>query len=183
MLPQTELLRDKGFEILYLTDEIDEFALKSMRDYKEKEFRSVSDAGLDVEDEGEQEEIKQTAEESKDLFAFMKEHLGDSVKEVRLSSRLKTHPVCLTADGNISLEMEKVLNAMPNNSERIHAERVLELNPRHPIFAVLTKAYAEDREKAAKLTDVLFAQASLIEGIGVDDPVAYANAVCSLITE
>ena len=143
----------------------------------------MSDAGLDMEDEGEQEEIKKTAEDSKDLFAFMKEHLGDSVKEVRLSSRLKTHPVCLTADGNISLEMEKVLNAMPNNNEKIHAERVLELNPRHPIFAVLTKAYAEDREKAAKLTDVLFAQASLIEGVGIDDPVAYANAVCSLLAD
>lgn len=183
VLPQTELLRDKGYEILYLTDEPDEFVIKSMHTYKEKEFRSVSDAGLDVEDEGEKEEIKKTAEDSKDLFAFMKEHLGDSVKEVRLSSRLKSHPVCLTSDGGISLEMEKVLNAMPNSTEKVHAERVLELNPNHPIFAALTKAYAEDKDKAAKLTDVLFAQASLIEGIGIDDPVAYANAVCSLISE
>ena len=183
MLPQTEMLRDKGYEILYLTDEIDEFALKAMRDYKEKEFRSVSDAELDIEDEGEKEEIKKTAEDNKSLFEFMKEHLGDNVKEVRLSTRLKTHPVCLTSDGGISLEMEKVLNAMPTNTEKVKAARVLEINANHPIFAALTKAYAEDKEKAAKLTDVLFAQASLIEGIGVDDPVAYANAVCSLITE
>ena len=183
MLPQTEMLRDKGYEILYLTDEIDEFALKTMHDYKEKEFRSVSDAELDIEDEGEKEEIKKTAEENKSLFDFMKEHLGDNVKEVRLSTRLKTHPVCLTSDGGISLEMEKVLNAMPTNTEKVKAARVLEINANHPIFAALTKAYAEDKEKAAKLTDVLFAQASLIEGIGVDDPVAYANAVCSLITE
>ena len=183
MLPQTELLRDKGYEILYLTDEIDEFALKAMRDYKEKEFRSVSDAELDIEDEGEKEEIKKTAEDNKSLFEFMKEHLGDNVKEVRLSTRLKTHPVCLTSDGGISLEMEKVLNAMPTNTEKVKAARVLEINANHPIFAALTKAYAEDKEKAAKLTDVLFAQASLIEGIGVDDPVAYANAVCSLITK
>ena len=183
LLPQTEMLRDKGYEILYLTDEIDEFALKTMRDYKEKEFRSVSDAELDIEDEGEKEEIKKTAEDNKSLFEFMKEHLGDNVKEVRLSTRLKTHPVCLTSDGGLSLEMEKVLNAMPTNTEKGKAARVLEINANHPIFAALTKAYAEDKEKAAKLTDVLFAQASLIEGIGVDDPVAYANAVCSLITE
>ena len=183
LLPQTEMLRDKGYEILYLTDEIDEFALKTMRDYKEKEFRSVSDAELDIEDEGEKEEIKKTAEDNKSLFEFMKEHLGDNVKDVRLSTRLKTHPVCLTSDGGISLEMEKVLNAMPTNNEKVKAARVLEINANHPIFAALTKAYAEDKEKAAKLTDVLFAQASLIEGIGVDDPVAYANAVCSLITD
>lgn len=183
MLPQTELLRDKGFEILYLTDDIDEFTLKSMQNYKEKEFRSVSDADLDIEDEGDKEEIKKASEDNKSLFDFMKEHLGDNVKEVRLSSRLKSHPVCLTTDGGISLEMEKVLNAMPNSEEKIKASRVLEINANHPIFAALTQAYAENKEKAAKLTDVLFAQASLIEGIAVDDPVAYANAVCSLIAD
>ena len=183
MLPQTELLKDKGFEILYLTDEIDEFALKSMRDYKEKEFRSVSDAALDVEDEAEKEEIKKTAEDNKSLFDFMKEHLGENVKEVRLSSRLKSHPVCLTSDGGISLEMEKVLNAMPGSEEKVKATRVLEINANQPIFAALTKAYAEDKEKAGKLTDILYAQASLIEGIAIEDPVAYANAVCSLLTD
>lgn len=183
MLPQTEMLREKGFEILYLTDDIDEFTLKSMQNYKEKEFRSVSDADLDVEDESEKEEIKKVSEDNKSLFEFMKEHLGDSVKEVRLSNRLKSHPVCLTSDGSISLEMEKVLNSMPNNEEKIKASRVLEINANHPIFAALTQAYAEDKDKAAKLTDVLFAQASLIEGIAIDDPVAYANAVCSLISE
>lgn len=183
LLPQTELLRDKGYEILYLTDEPDEFVIKAMHIYKEKEFRSVSDADLDVEDDGEKEAAKKATEESKDLFTFMKEHLGDNVKEVRLTSRLRSHPVCLTADGNISLEMEKVLNAMPNATEKIKAERVLEINANHPIFEALKKAYAEDKDKAAKLTDVLYAQASLIEGIGVDDPVAYANAVCSLIAE
>ncbi|MDD6396238.1 MAG: molecular chaperone HtpG [Acutalibacteraceae bacterium] len=183
MLPQTEMLRDKGYEILYLTDDIDEFTLKSMQNYKEKEFRSVSDADLDVEDESEKEEIKKASEDNKDLFDFMKEHLGDSVKEVRLSNRLKSHPVCLTSDGGISLEMEKVLNSMPNNEEKIKASRVLEINANHPIFAALTQAYAEDKDKAAKLTDVLFAQASLIEGIAIDDPVAYANAVCSLISD
>ena len=183
LLPQTEMLRDKGFEILYLTDDIDEFTLKAMREYKEKEFRSVSDADLDIEDEGEKEELQKAADDNKSLFEFMKEHLSDNVKEVRLSNRLKSHPVCLTSDGGLSLEMEKVLNAMPNNTEKIKAERVLEINANHPIFAVLTQAYAENKDKAAKLTDVLFAQASLIEGIGIDDPVAYANAVCSLITD
>ncbi len=182
MLPQTELLRDKGYEILYLTDDIDEFTLKSMQAYKEKEFRSVSDADLDVEDDGEKEEIKKTAEDNKSLFEFMKEHLGDNVKEVRLSGRLKSHPVCLTTDGGISLEMEKVLNSMPNSEEKIKASRVLEINANHPIFSELTRAYTEDKDKAAKLTEVLFVQASLIEGIAIDDPVAYANAVCALIT-
>ena len=183
MLPQTEMLRDKGFEILYLTDDIDEFTLKSMQKYKDKEFRSVSDADLDVEDEGEKEELKKASEDNKSLFEFMKEHLGDNVKEVRLSSRLKSHPVCLTSDGGISLEMEKVLNSMPNNEEKIKAARVLEINANHPIFEALTQAYAVDKDKAAKLTDILFAQASLIEGIAIDDPVAYANAVCSLIAD
>lgn len=183
MLPQTELLRDKGFEILYLTDDIDEFTLKSMQNYKEKEFRSVSDADLDIEDDSDKEEIKKASEDNKSLFDFMKEHLGDNVKEVRLSNRLKSHPVCLTTDGGISLEMEKVLNAMPNNEEKIKASRVLEINANHPIFEALIQAYTEDKDKAAKLTDVLFAQASLIEGIAVDDPVAYANAVCSLIAD
>ena len=181
MLPQTERLRENGYEILYLTDEIDEFALKTMRDYKEKEFRSVSDAELELEDEAEKEELKKTAEESKDLFTFMKEHLGDNVKEVRLSGRLKSHPVCLTSDGGLSLEMEKVLNAMPQNEEKVKAARILEINASHPIFAALTKAYAEDKDKAAKLTDILYTQAALIEGLPIDDPVAYANAVCDLI--
>lgn len=183
MQPQTEMLKEKGYEILYLTDDIDEFTLKSMQNYKEKEFRSVSDAELDIEDDGEKEEMQKAAEENKDLFEFMKEHLGDNVKEVRLSNRLKSHPVCLTSDGGISLEMEKVLNSMPNNDEKIKAARVLEINANHPIFAALTKAYATDKDKAAKLTDVLFAQASLIEGITVDDPVAYANTVCALLSD
>ncbi len=183
LLPQTEMLRDKGYEILYLTDEIDEFALKTMGSYKEKEFRSVSDADLDIDDEGEKEEIQKTAEDNKSLFEFMKEHLGDDVKEVRLSTRLKTHPVCLISEGGLSLEMERVLNAMPTATEKVKAARILEINANHPIFAALTKAYAEDKEKAARMTDVLYAQASLIEGIGVDDPVAYANAVCSLIAD
>lgn len=183
MQPQTEMLKEKGYEILYLTDDIDEFTLKSMQNYKEKEFRSVSDADLDIEDDGEKEEMQKAAEENKDLFEFMKEHLGDNVKEVRLSNRLKSHPVCLTSDGGISLEMEKVLNSMPNNDEKIKAARVLEINANHPIFAALTKAYATDKDKAAKLTDVLFAQASLIEGITVDDPVAYANTVCALLSD
>ena len=183
LLPQTEMLRDKGYEILYLTDEIDEFALKAMGSYKEKEFRSVSDADLDIDDEGEKEEIQKTAEDNKSLFEFMKEHLGDDVKEVRLSTRLKTHPVCLISEGGLSLEMERVLNAMPTATEKVKAARILEINANHPIFAALTKAYAEDKEKAARMTDVLYAQASLIEGIGVDDPVAYANAVCSLIAD
>ncbi len=182
LLPQTELLKDKGFEILYLTDDVDEFTLKAMRDYKEKEFRSVSDAELDIDDNEDKEKIKKASEDNKSLFDFMKETLGENVKEVRLSNRLKTHPVCLTSDGGISLEMEKVINAMPNSEEKIKATRVLEINANHPIFDTLVSAYAEDKDKAAKLTEVLYAQASLIEGVAIDDPAAYANTVCDLLT-
>ena len=180
-LPQTELLTDKGYEILYFTDEVDEFAIKMLMSYKEKEFRSVSskDLGIDMEEENKKtEEIK---EENKDLFTFMKEALEGKVTDVRPSVRLKNHPVCLSADGELSIEMEKILSAMPN-AEGAKAEKVLELNINHEIFESLKAAFENDKEKLKMYTNLLYNQALLIEGLSITDPVEFTNSICKLMS-
>lgn len=180
-LPQTELLTDKGYEILYFTDEVDEFAIKMLMSYKEKEFRSVSskDLGIDMEEENKKtEEIK---EENKDLFTFMKEALEGKVTDVRPSVRLKNHPVCLSADGELSIEMEKILSAMPN-AEGAKAEKVLELNINHEIFESLKAAFETDKEKLKMYTNLLYNQALLIEGLSITDPVEFTNNICKLMS-
>lgn len=180
-LPQTELLLEKGMEILYLTDDIDEFALQMMREYEGKEFKSASSEDLGVEEsEEEKEEAKKQAEENKDLLTFMKEALGDRVNDVRLSQRLKTHPVCLASGDGLSLDMEKVLNAMPVD-EKVKAERVLEINASHPILSALQKTYADNPDQVKVYAEILYNQALLIEGMPIEDPVAFSNAVCGLI--
>lgn len=183
LLPQTELLKDKGFEILYLTDDVDEFAVRMLHEFKKKEFKSVSDNDLGIESEEEKQEIKKTEEDNKDLFTFMKDALDGKVKQVRLSSRLKSHPVCLSSDGALSIEMEKVLNAMPNAENKVKAERILEINASHPIFETLTKLFSEDKDKLKTYTGLLYTQALLIEGMQVEDPVAFSNAVCELMSK
>ncbi|MDD6033803.1 MAG: molecular chaperone HtpG [Oscillospiraceae bacterium] len=183
-LPQTERLKEMGYEILYLTDDVDEFCLKMMMNYSEKEFRSVSDKDLGLEEPQENEEIQKKNEENKELFRFMKDALGDRVTDVRLSSRLKSHPICLSADGGLSIEMEKVLNGMPGavpDGQKVQAQRVLEINPEHPIFARLTALFAEDPEKLKSYAELLYNQALLIEGLPIEDPVAFTNAVCDLM--
>ena len=180
-LPQTEILKEKGYEILYLTDDVDEFALQALREYDKKPFRSASSGELDLlETDAEKEETKKQEEESKDMLAYMKEHLGDKVAEVRLSRRLKQHPVCLAAKGGLSLEMEQVLRAMPMEEE-IKAERVLEINASHQVMFVLSDAFANDKEKLDKYTDLLYNQAMLMAGYELDDPVAFGNAICDLM--
>jgi len=184
-LPQTELLKDKGFEILYLTDDIDEFALQVLGEYEGKMFKSVSAEDLGIEEtEEEKEAAEKQAEDSKELLEYMKEVLGEKVSEVRLSQRLKSHPVCLTAKGGLSIEMEKVLNQMPMD-EKIQAERVLEINAKHDILEALTKAFAfeDDRATVDKYTNLLYNQALLIEGLPVEDPVAFSNAICDLMVK
>ena len=182
-LPQTEMLKDKDYEILYLTDEVDEFALQMLRTYQEKEFKSVSADDLGIEETQEEKEAaEKQAEESKDILEFMKEALEGKVSEVRLSQRLKSHPVCLTAKGGLSLEMEKVFNAMPME-EKIQAERVLEINAKHPILETLTRAFEEDKDSVKKYAEILYDQALLIEGLPIEDPVAFSNAVCDLMTK
>ncbi|MCI9596305.1 MAG: molecular chaperone HtpG [Firmicutes bacterium] len=182
-LPQTELLKDKGYEILYLTDDVDEFALQILREFDEKEFKSVSAEDLEIEESSEEKEAaEKQAEESKDLMEYMKEALEGKVAEVRLSQRLKSHPVCLTAKGGLSIEMEKVLNAMPMD-EKVKAERVLEINAKHPVLEALNKIYKDDKEAVKEYAGLLYDQALLIEGLPVEDPVAFSNAVCKLIAE
>ncbi|MBR6044595.1 MAG: molecular chaperone HtpG [Ruminococcus sp.] len=181
-LPQLELVKDKGFEVLYLTQDVDEFAIKVMMKYKDHPFKSISDGDLDLETDEEKEQAKKTAEENKDMFGYMRDALGGKVKEVRLSSKLKSHPVCLSAEGNITIEMEKVLSAMPQNEhEDVKATKVLELNASHPIFAKLKTLYETDKDKLTEYTKLLYSQALLIEGLSVEDPVEFANLICELM--
>ncbi|GGA89875.1 molecular chaperone HtpG [Ornithinibacillus halotolerans] len=178
-LPQTELVADKGYEILYFTEEIDEFAIRVLMSYEEKEFKSVSSNDLGIDSEEEKASEEETAQ-NKDLFDYMKDKLAGKVKEVRVSKRLRSHPVCLTADGEISIEMEKVINAMPDN-QNIKAEKVLEINPNHEVFQTLKEAFDNDKEKLDLYTNILFNQALLIEGLPVEDPVELANNMCKVM--
>ena len=177
LLPQMERLRDQGYDVLCLTDSIDEFCMKMMHDYQGKEFKSISDDNLDLESQDEKEEIETLTKEYQPILDQMKQALGDKVTAVQFTSRLKSHPCCLTTKGMVSLEMEKVLNQQPGQ-DKVHAERILELNAEHPIFQKIKTA---EPEKLKKYAQVLYAQAQLIEGLPIDDPVAYANTVCDLL--
>ena len=184
MLPQLEKVKEKGYEVLYCTQDIDEFCLKVLMKYKDKEFKSISDADLDLDTEEEKEQAKKLDEENKDMFAFMQQAISDKVKTVRLSKKLKSHPVCLSSDGGpITIEMEKVLNAMPQNNEKVKAEKALEINPEHPIFAKLKTLFESDKDKLTDYTKLLYDQALLIEGLSIEDPVEFANLVCGLMCD
>ena len=184
MLPQLEKIKDKGYEVLYFTQDVDEFAIKVMINYDGKPFKFISDADLDLDTEEEKEEAKKLDEENKDMFTFMQEAIADKVKTVRLSKKLKTHPVCLSSDGSITIEMEKVLNAMPqNDGNKVKAEKALEINPNHPIFEKLKDLYANDKDKLKDYAKLLYDQALLIEGMSIDNPVEFANLVCELMTK
>ena len=179
-LPQAEMVADKGYEILYFTDDIDEFAIKILTNYKEKEFKNVSSGDLGL-DENEQENKDEAAEnEHKDLFEEMKSILGDKVKNVRISKRLRSHPVCLTTEGELTIEMEKILAAMPNN-ENVKADKVLEINSNHEVFASLKNSYENDKEKLGLYTNLLYHQALLIEGLPIEDPVQFTNDICKVM--
>ncbi|MDI9475734.1 MAG: molecular chaperone HtpG [Natronincolaceae bacterium] len=179
VLPQTELLSEKGFEILYLTDDVDEFALKMLNSYKEKEFRSVSGSDLGIEDKEDKDENAEK-DTNKELFEKMKTILSDKVKDVRTSKRLKSHPVCLINEGEISIEMEKVLSVMPDN-QKIKAEKVLEVNKNHEVFKALEDAYKNDEDRFELFTKLLYNQALLIEGLSVNNPVEFSNDICRLM--
>lgn len=182
-LPQIEKIKDMGYEVLYMTQDVDDFCLKVMLNYDGKTFKSISDADVDLDTEEEKEEVKKLDEENKDMFAFMQETISDKVNKVRLSKKLKSHPVCLSSDGGmISIEMEKVLNAMPqNDANRVKADKALEINPNHEIFGKLQKLYAEDKDTLKDYTKLLYDQALLIEGLSIEDPVEFANLICKLM--
>lgn len=182
-MPQTEVLKEKGFEILYLTENVDEFALRMMMNYDGKDFKSVSDGDLDLStSEEEKEKTKQKEEEMKELLSFMKDSLEGKVKEVKLSERLKSHPVCLSTGSGLSIEMEKVINSMPVGEEKVSAEKILEINKDHEVLDVIKKTFdAGDIDKVKLYTNLLYNQALLIEGMTVEDPIEFSNNVCSLI--
>lgn len=179
-LPQTEMVLDKGYEILYFTDDIDEFTIKMLMKYKEKEFKSVSSGDLGFEKEENKEAAKKEEEENLGLFSYMKNALSGKVKDVKASKRLKHHPVCLSNEGEISIEMEKVLSAMPNNQD-VKADKVLEININHDMFKSLKDAFENDKDKLNLYTDLLYNQALLIEGLPINDPVEFTNNMCKLM--
>ncbi|MGP1568351.1 MAG: molecular chaperone HtpG, partial [Peptoanaerobacter stomatis] len=178
-MPQTEFLLDKGYEILYFTDEVDEFAIQVLRTYKEKEFKSVSSSDINV-DNTEKEKNEEKAKESKSMLDEMKEILKSNISDVVISNRLKSYPVCISAKGSVSVEMEKTLNAMPTDTH-VKAEKVLEINPENKSFDNLKKYYEQDKDKFTKLTEVLYNQALLIEGLQVQDPIKFANNISDLL--
>ncbi|MBR4672617.1 MAG: molecular chaperone HtpG [Bacilli bacterium] len=180
LLPQTDQAKEKGYEVLYLTEYVDEFALQMLKEYDKKKFINVSSKEFDLDTKEEKEELEKHNEDSKDMFSIMKE--GLDVKDIRFTKKLKNHPVCLTTEGNVSTEMEKVINAMPTD-ETIKAEKILEINESHPIVEKLQKLYKEDKEELKKYSKVLYAQARLIEGLPIDNPTEITNLICDIITK
>ena len=181
-LPQTEVVKDKGYEILYLTESVDEFAVKVLENYSDKPFKSVSDSDLDIETPEEKEEFKKLAEESKDMLEEISKSLDGKVKSVKLSERLKSHPVCITSEGEISLEMEKTFAQMPDNPN-VKAQKVLEINPNHKIYEVLKSLYENDKAKLADYSKILYNEALLIEGMQIENPVEFSNLISNLMTD
>ena len=181
-MPQVELLKDKCYEILYLTEYVDEFALQALMEYKEKTFANVSTDNLDLDSQEEKEELQKTNEESKAMFTLMKESLkGENIEEIKFTHRLKNHPVCLTTEGNLSLEMEKVLNALPNDNQ-VQAKIVMEINESHPIAQKLKTLYNNNEEELKKYTKILYSQARLIEGLPITNPTEISNLICDIIS-
>ncbi|HFD2030215.1 TPA: molecular chaperone HtpG [Clostridium perfringens] len=176
-MPQTEIVLDKGYEILYFTEDVDEFAIKMLMNYKEKEFKSVSSGDLGIESE---EENKKENEENKGIFEAMKEALGEKISAVKASSRLKNYPVCLSSEGEVSIEMEKILSAMPNN-QVVKVQKVLEVNTKHEVFNSLKDALEKDKDKFNLYTKLLYNQALLVEGLSIEDPVDFTNDICKLM--
>lgn len=179
-MPQIELLIDKGYEILYFTDEVDEFAIQSLGQYKEHSFKSIFNSDLDIEDVSKQEK-EEVLEKSKDMIESMKALLKDKISDIVISSRLKNYPVCLSSKGNLSIEMEKTLSSMPTDNN-IKAEKILELNDKSKMFENLNNYFEKDVEKFNKLTNVLYNQALLIEGLSIPDPIEFTNNISDLLS-
>ena len=181
-LPTVELVKDKGYDIIYLTDNVDEFCLQMMRDYKEKPFKNINQGDLDLDSEEEKKELEKVSDDNKDLISAIKEALKDQVQDVKVSSRLKSHPVCLVSGEGVSFEMEKVLSQMPDG-QNVKAGRILEINPNHQIFVALQTVFEKDKDKIKDYASLLYDQALLIEGFSIDDPVEFSNKVCQLMID
>jgi molecular chaperone HtpG len=181
-LPQAESVREKGFDILYLTEDVDEFVVKTLMKFEDKEFRSVNDDDLDLESEDEKKETEKLETENKDILDFIKDSLGGKIAAAKLSHKLKSHPVCLTSQGGVSLEMERYFASLQSGpTEAIKAERVLELNANHPVFTALKDTVASDKEKAKKYAELLYGQSQLIAGVSLDDPARFTDLVSELM--
>lgn len=182
MLPQVEKVKDKGYNILYLTEYVDEFAIKSLIEYDGKKFINVSEENLDLDTEEEKEEIKKINDENKEMLNSMKEIIGSDISDVRFTHRLKNHPVCLVSEGPVSIEMQKVLNAMPTD-QSINAKIILEINSSHKIADKLKKLYKSDKEKFNEYTKILYSQSRLIEGLSIENPTEISNLICDLLSK
>ena len=181
-LPQVESVISKGYEVLFLTEDIDEFTMQMLRNYDEKEFLNVCKDSLDLSTDEEKEQIKTENESKADMFKFMKDSIGDKVARVQFTNSLANHPVCLSSEGDISVEMEKVLSKMPDaDDKQIKAETVLEVNVNHPIAKTLGELFETDKDKLAKYSRILYAQACLINGMPLDNPSELSEMVCSLM--
>ena len=182
MLPQVEKVKDKGYNILYLTEYVDEFAIKSLMEYDGKKFVNVSEENLDLDTEEEKEEIKKINDENKEMLNSMKEIIGSDISDVRFTHRLKNHPVCLVSEGPVSIEMQKVLNAMPTD-QNINAKIILEINSSHKIADKLKELYRSDKEKFNEYTKILYSQSRLIEGLSIENPTEISNLICDLLSK
>ncbi len=182
MLPQVEKVKDKGYNILYLTEYVDEFAIKSLMEYDGKKFINVSEENLDLDTEEEKEEIKKINDENKEMLNSMKEIIGSDISDVRFTHRLKNHPVCLVSEGPVSIEMQKVLNAMPTD-QNINAKIILEINSSHKIADKLKELYKSDKEKFNEYTKILYSQSRLIEGLSIENPTEISNLICDLLSK
>ena len=182
LLPQVENVKDKGYEVLYLTEYVDEFAIQMLMDYEGKKFANVSSEALDLDTEDEKKELEEKNSSNKEMFEEMTSLLDNEIKEVRFTNKLKNHPVCLTSKGNVSIEMEKVMNSMPTG-EKVNAEKVLEINENHPIVSKLEDLYKNNKEEFDNYTKILYQQARLIEGLPVDNPTELTNLICNVISK
>ena len=181
-MPQVELIKDKGYEILYLTEYVDEFALQALTTYDAKKFVNVSNENVDLNNEDEKKELSKLNEESKGMFDIMKDVLKDNnICDIKFTNRLKKHPVCLTTEGEVSLEMQKVLNALPNE-QKINAKMVLEINKDHPIANKLNDLFKNNKEELEKYTKILYSEARLIEGLPIDNPTEISNLICDIMS-
>ena len=180
LLPQSERIRDKGYEILYLTESVDEFCIKMLGKYSEKQFQNICDEKFDLDSEDEKNALKEKNEQAKELFAFIKETLGDSISEVRFTNNLKNHAVCLTSEGALSLEMERVLNAMPNE-EKVKASVIMEINAAHPVAEKLASLFESDKDTLADYAKLLYAQGCLIGGVSIKDPAELSRLISELM--
>ena len=181
-LPQTEQVREKGYDILCMSEDADEFVVRTLRNYDEKEFCDVAGNDLGLESEEEKKEADERDESEKDITDFVKETLGSEVSSVRISRKLKTHAVCLSTEGDVSLEMEKYFSSIPGDisANQVKAQRVLEINADHPAYAALKQAYSEDKDRAAKMAKIMYGQALLIAGMPMDDVLQYSEDVFSM---